>query len=103
MKLDLFLESVRKGGIDWRMHVLERLGEREIEQAEVVETLSSGLLIEDYPDDTPYSSALFLGFPGGHPLHVVAAFDETNDLVYIITAYEPSEDYFETDYRTRKK
>jgi len=58
--------------------------------------------IRDYPEDKPYPSALFLGWHEGTPLHVVAAVDEINETVYIITAYQPSLDYFETDYKTRK-
>jgi hypothetical protein len=37
------------------------------------------------------------------PLHVVASYDEVNKEAFIITAYEPSLDVFEPDYRTRKK
>lgn len=37
------------------------------------------------------------------PLHVVAACDETNGQVFIITAYEPSLEIFEPDYRTKRK
>jgi hypothetical protein len=65
--------------------------------------LLTGEVIEDYPEDRPFPSALFLGFPGGDPLHVVAAFDEMENLVYIITAYIPSRESFLNDYRTRRK
>jgi len=44
---------------------------------------------EDYPDDKPYPGALFLGFVSGAPLHVVAAFDDANEVAYVITAYQP--------------
>jgi hypothetical protein len=37
------------------------------------------------------------------PLHVVAAMDEAGRRAYIITAYEPSLEIFESDYRTRRK
>jgi hypothetical protein len=67
-----------------------------------LEVLQSGERIEDYPDDTPYPSALFLEFVASKPLHVVAAFDEVNQLAYVITAYEPSLEVFENDYKTRR-
>lgn len=38
----------------------------------------------------------------GKPLHVVAACDEANGSAFIITAYEPSLEGFESDYRTNK-
>ncbi|MCL4512122.1 MAG: DUF4258 domain-containing protein [Bacteroidetes bacterium] len=65
--------------------------------------LLSGEQIEDYPDDKPFPSALFLGFPSNQAIHVVASFDEESDYVYIITAYQPTFDYFESDYKTRKR
>jgi Domain of unknown function (DUF4258) len=51
----------------------------------------------------PFPSTLFLGYTGGKPLHVVASCDEINRRAFVITAYEPSKDVFESDYRTRKK
>ncbi|MEI7911272.1 MAG: DUF4258 domain-containing protein [Verrucomicrobiota bacterium] len=50
-----------------------------------------------------FPSALFLGYVSGAPLHVVAACDETSGQVFIITAYEPSLEIFETDYRTKRQ
>jgi len=37
------------------------------------------------------------------PLHIVVSYDESEKLVYIITVYNPSEDYYEDDHKTRKK
>jgi hypothetical protein len=72
-------------------------------QSAVIETLRSGELIRDYAEDKPFPSALFLGYVGDRPLHVVASCDEQNRRVFIITAYEPSLDIFESDYRTKRK
>jgi len=83
--------------------VLQRLAEREISQDSVLRVLSSGERIKDYPDDKPYPSALFLGWIKNRPLHVVAALDEDNDWAYIITAYEPSLEFFEPDYKKRRE
>jgi hypothetical protein len=44
-----------------------------------------------------------LGYVGGKPLHGVASCDETSKQAFVITAYEPSLDVFEPEYRTRKK
>jgi Domain of unknown function (DUF4258) len=65
--------------------------------------LTSGECIEDYPDDYPFPSGLFFGWHGAKPLHVVAALEETRPRVYIITAYEPDLEHFENDFRTRRK
>jgi len=65
--------------------------------------LLNGERIRDYTEDRPFPSALFLGYISGKPLHVVAACDEIENEAFVITAYEPSLDVFESDYRTRKK
>ena len=103
MKLESFRKAVRQGRIEWRKHSLQRFAERAIKQEAIIEALLTAEVIEDYPEDTPFPSALFLAFPGGDPLHVVAAFDERHNLVYIITAYEPSREFFLNDYRTRRR
>lgn len=94
--------AIRDGRIEWRKHSLQRLAERGILQKEVLEVLLSGEPIEEYPDDNLYPSALFLAFIKGRPLHVVAAFDESEHRAYIITAYQPSLEFFEDDYKTRR-
>ena len=68
----------------------------------VFEVLLNGEIIEDYPLDKPYPSALIFGKPEKTPLHVVAAFDENADICYVVTAYHPDEKYFEKDFKTRK-
>ena len=50
---------------------------------------TDGRVIEDYPTDFPYGSALWLGLAGGKPLHVVAADNAAADERIIITVYEP--------------
>ncbi len=59
-------------------------------------------MIERYPDDTPYPSALVLGFVAARPLHVVVALDGAGPHAYIITVYEPHATRFEADWKTRR-
>jgi hypothetical protein len=103
LSIDHLRNVVAQGRIQWRKHVLQKLAERGISQGAVREVLLSGERVRDYAEDRPFPSALFLGYIGGKPLHVVAALDQMNKEVFIITAYEPSLDIFESDYRTRKK
>ena len=72
-------------------------------QDAIREVLLTGERIRDYTEDRPFPSALFLCYIGGKPLHVLAALDEINKQAFVITAYEPSLDVFESDYRTRRK
>ena len=95
--------ATKKGNIEWRKHVLQRLAELNIQQKDVIETLLKGELIENYSEDKPFASGLFFEKVKGKPLHVVAAYDGRNDIVYVITVYEPSSHYFQKDFKTRKK
>ena len=103
MDLKLLRQALDEGRIEWRKHVLQKLAERGVAQSAVLEVLRAGERIHDYAEDRPFPSALFLGYIGGKPLHVVAACDEANRRVFIITAYEPSLEVFEPDYRTKRK
>jgi len=95
--------AVENGNIEWLKHSLERMFERGISREIVKQVLLFGDIIEDYPDDKPYPSALFLGFIDEHPFHVVTAYDSVTGRCFIITAYKPGLEHFESDYRTRKK
>ena len=103
VNIELLRDAVREGRVEWRKHVLQKLAERGLAQRAVLDVLLTGERIRDYTEDRPFASALFLGFVGGKPLHVVASCDEMNRQAFIITAYEPSLDVFESDYRTKKE
>lgn len=103
MNLAAFRQAIGDRRIEWRKHALQRLAERGIPQSAVLAVLFSGEQIEDYPEDAPFPSGLFLGRIANKPFHAVAAFDESNSQAHIITAYEPSLTVFEADYRTRRK
>jgi len=75
---------------------------REISREMVKDVLITGDIIEDYPDDKPFPSALFLGWFEGKPLHVVGALDFATGYCFVITAYEPDLNHFEPDFRTRR-
>ena len=62
--------------------------------------LSDGVVIKEYPDDTPYPSKLLLGFRASRPLHVV--FTELADMIIVISAYEPDAESWGSDYKRRK-
>lgn len=103
LNLELLHEAIRAGRVQWRKHMLQKLAERGLTQNAVLDALLTGERIRDYTEDRPFPSALFLGYVGGKPLHVVASSDEANRRAFIITAYEPSLAVFEPDYRTKKK
>lgn len=61
---------------------------------------NNGEIIEDYPDDLPYPSALILGYIMGAPIHIVAA--KGRNLVKIVTVYRADEETW-IDHRKRKR
>ena len=95
--------SVRRGLIEWQRHALERMAERGIFRDEVTDVLLQGDMVENYPQDFPFPSGLFLGNAAGRQLHVVAAMNRSSGTVYVITAYEPDLITFEPDRKTRRK
>ena len=103
LDLKAMREAVLERRIEWRKHVLQKLAERNIAQSDVLDVMVSGERIRNYTDDRPFPSVLILGYVNGKPLHVVAAFDEIDRRAFVVTAYEPSSDVFESDYRTRRK
>ena len=84
----------------FRIHAIERMAQRAISVGDVRRVLDAGEVIEDYPDDFPYPSALMLGWIGERPMHVVAATAPNQKI--IITVYEPDLSRWESDYKRRK-
>lgn len=95
-------QAAALGKISWQRHALTRMLERGISRQMVLTCLSDGDVIEVYEKDKPLPSALLLGFPAGGPLHVVAAYDETSEICYVITVYRPDSRHFEADFKTRR-
>jgi len=61
-----------------------------IREEEVAEAIQSGEIIESYEDDEPYPSVLiFSTTSGGRRLHIVCAYASEENLVIVITVYEP--------------
>jgi hypothetical protein len=83
-------------------HALKRMFEQGIPEPEVEEIVLKGEVIEEYPEDTPYSSQLLLGYFGRRPLHVVVAYDRGSGLCVVITAYVPDATQWGEDFRIRR-
>ena len=78
-----------------------RCEERGIEYERLKEVILNGEIIEQYPNDYPYPSCLMLhSFANNIHLHVVIGLGE--GLLWLITAYYPDDDEWESDYKTRK-
>ncbi len=60
-----------------------------------------GEVIEEYPDDEPFPAYLLLDFVRGQPIHIVFSYDQETDTGYVVTAYIPTLERWENDFRTR--
>lgn len=89
--------------ISFSRHVVEQMFARNLSTEDVTEILRTGETIESYPDDKPYPSCLLWGQIRGRNLHVVAARDPEAGSCVVVTAYEPSPNVWESDFRTRRK
>lgn len=103
MNLASFRKAIEKGNYEWKKHTLIRLAQRNISQDSILEVILKGEVIEDYPEDRPFPSCLIFKMIENKPFHAVVGLDAQNQKAYIITAYEPTLDKFEPDFKTRRK
>ena len=97
-----FEKAVSDGNIIWRKHTVERMLARGISRDEALTVLGTHEVIQRYDYDKPFPSVLLLGFPNSRPIHLVVSFDETDAVIFVITAYEPDLTIFEPDFKTKK-
>jgi len=102
MDRDQLTEAIQNGRIEWQTHALERMTKRGISTQIVKQVLLEGEIIEDYPDEKPFPTALFLGWFEAEPFHVVSALDSLSGYCFVITVYRPDLNHFEPNYKTRR-
>jgi len=93
------MESALK--LIYRQHAIKRMYERGITEADVHHAFATGQIIERYPNDAPYPSALFLGYAGTKAVHIVYADANERERI-IITVYEPDTSIWFEDLKTRR-
>jgi len=83
-------------------HAENRIKERGITYGDIVTAIANGVIIEKYPTDYPNPSVLIFGQDKrGNPLHIVVGIG--SERLWVITAYQPSIDKWENDWKTRKR
>ena len=101
--IDLIRQSAGKKVI-YTLHALDEMnaGDELITTDEIRHVIFYGEIIEDYPEDKRGHSCLIFGFQNrNRPVHVVCAPKE--EYLAIITAYIPSLEKWENDFRTRRR
>ena len=104
--MELNIEELRRicspENIEITLHAAKRLGQRGIFIKDIIFCIQNGEIIEQYPDDYPYPSCLILGVSiGKQYLHVVVG--SNLETLWIVTAYFPSLQKWESDFKTRKE
>lgn len=100
--IDSIRATVQIGSWLLSIHARRNAVARTITDQELLQALSGGESLEDYPTDPRGASTLVLGHTvAGRALHAVCAVDPGGTLV-IITVYEPSMPWW-SDERTRNR
>jgi len=76
---------------------------RGLTEDDIRHIVSTGEVIEDYPDDEPFRSRVILGYCGNRPVHVVVAENIEKDQRIIVTAYEPCRTKWDETFKRRIK
>lgn len=80
-------------------HARVRMFERNISTDDLITIISTGEIIEDYPEDEPCPSVLMIGLINAVAYHTVIAI--CTDHIRVITVYIPEEDKW-IEYRKRR-
>lgn len=83
-------------------HAKIRLSERGIKLKDIINCVENGEIIEQYEIDKPLPSCLVFGLSINNDyLHAVVSTD--GNFIYLITAYYPDSQKWNSDYKTRRK
>ncbi|MCK4476462.1 MAG: DUF4258 domain-containing protein [Methanophagales archaeon] len=94
-------ELIKRGNYAVKLHTRKKMIERGIKIEEVKEAIKNGEIIEEYLDDKPLPSYLIYGRTKyNRAIHAVVGVND--DMVAIITVYEPEEEKW-IDYMRRKR
>lgn len=101
--LDEIKESARKK-IVYTEHALDEMNAEKdiISTDEIRQVIFKGEIIEDYPEDKRGHSCLMFSYTSkGRPVHVVCS--PKKEYLGIITAYVPTLDKWQEDFKTRRR
>jgi hypothetical protein len=83
-------------------NAVEQLNSRQIGLNEIIEAISNGQIIEDYPNDNDEPSYLICGLTSsGRAIHVLCSYP-SSPLIEIMAVYEPDPQEWNSDFTIRK-
>ncbi|HEY2329711.1 MAG TPA: DUF4258 domain-containing protein [Verrucomicrobiae bacterium] len=99
--IDQLRQKIFRRQMEYSLHAVRQMIERNITPEEVSQTVLAGEVIEDYPDDKYGPSCLVCGTAkGNRVLHVQCTYP-SRPLVKIITAYEPDPVEWDETFKRR--
>ena len=101
MDINLFRQICTDETIQITQHALFRCRQRNIKLDEIKHCIRNGEIIEEYPDDHPYPSALICFSENVTAMHTLVGLGD--DEIWIITAYYPDPQKWVNNYKTRKE
>lgn len=78
------------------------MGQRGISVKDVEGVLAKHVVVEEYPQETPFPERLLLGWIGSRPLHVLVAEDGTAGNTILVTVYDPDPNEWSEGFTMRK-
>ena len=104
MNKRFIIERVKGNNFRLTEHATIQRVERNITVEDIKRALLNEEIIEKNPKNKPYPSCLVLGWlRSGDPLHIKCSMGTKEPKLRIVTVYEPSDEEWESDYKTRKK
>ena len=95
-------ECVRDRRVFWTYHANIHLKGRFVRREAVFSAVESYEIIEAYPEDKYLPSYLVLAKSADQAFHVLFAADVAEGNVRVVTVYNPSDNEWEDDLRTRR-
>jgi len=98
------IRAIKENRFRMTEHATMQRLERNISIEDIRRVLLNGDIIEHNPKSRPYPSCLILGWlKSGDPLHVKCSMGTMEPRLRIVTVYEPSDEEWQPNYKTRKK
>jgi hypothetical protein len=90
MEIGNVIEAIKNKRFRVTDHADEEANADRLSLDDILISVLGGEIIEDYPDDSPYSSCLILGkTASGEPVHSVWAYNIENRWTVLVTVYRP--------------
>ena len=103
MKIRDMIIAIENNRIRITDHADEEAQSDDLSFDEIVASVFTGEIIENYPQDKPFPSCLVLGQNNkDEPIHSVWAFNRDNNWAVLITVYRPDPDRW-IEWRIRRK